>query len=925
MVQRVAAAIFRITAETLFHRLAVARYPQAPVPEAIESTETPMTLPAGTRLGPYEVLSPLGAGGMGEVYRARDSKLDRDVAIKVLPSELTSDPDALARFEREAKAVASLTHPHILAIHDFGTQDGVSYAAMELLEGETLREKLDAGPIPQRQAVDYALQIAKGLAAAHGKGLVHRDMKPENLFVIGGGHLKILDFGLAKRVGPVPPGEEMSVRTVPDRTQAGTVMGTVSYMSPEQLRGLAVDPRSDIFSFGAILYELLSGRKAFKRRTIAETIAAILKEEPPELSESGGNVPVALDHIVKHCLEKDRDSRFQTAMDIAFALSEASSGATFASDARPGGRPTKNRTIAIASVAVAVLVVVTSVLSLRRPHTAAGQIGGAKRVAVLPFENIGAPEDDYFADGVSDEIRSKLTPLSGVEVIARGSSTPYKKSKKTPKQIAKELNVSHLLTATVRWQKGPGANRVHVMPELVEVKAAGAPVSRWQQPFDAAVTDVFQVQSDIASKVAQALGVALGAGEEKRLSERPTMNLAAYDAFLKGNEADKGGVASDPPSLRKALGFYEQAVALDPNFVQAWAEVSMAGSLLYSNSTPTTQLAERARQTAEMAVALAPDRPEGYQALGNYERLVVGDPRRALEQYAKGLRLAPASADLLGAAAAPAEAELGRWDAAVEHLKQAERLDPRSVNTVHRLGEALLRLRRHAEAREALDRGLALAPADLGLIEDKAMTFLGNGDLAGARAVLKTVPREVEPTALVAFLAAYFDLVWVLDNGQREVLLRLTPSAFDDDRGNWALCLTQAYAQRGDAANVHTYAEKARKAYEEQLRAAPDDPQRHVVLGLSLAYLARKDEAIREGLRGVALLPVAKDARNGPYYQHQLVRIYMLVGEPEEALDQLEPLLKIPYFLSPGWLKIDPNFDPLRRNPRFQKLVASAK
>ena len=205
------------------------------------------------------------------------------------------------------------------------------------------------------------------------------------------------------------------------------------------------------------------------------------------------------------------------------------------------------------------------------------------------------------------------------------------------------------------------------------------------------------------------------------------------------------------------------------------------------------------------------------------------------------------------------------------------------------------------------------------------MTFLGEGDLPGARAVLKAAPKEVEPTALVAYVAFYSDLVWVLDEEQRELLLRLTPSAFDEDRGSWALCLVQAYAFKGDAASVRTYAEEARKAYEEQLRAAPEDAGRRVALGLALAYLGRKEEAIREGERGTILVPLSKDADAGPYYQHQLARIYMLVGEPEKALDQLEPLLKIPYFLSPGWLKIDPNFDPLRKNPRFQKLVAGAK
>jgi Flp pilus assembly protein TadD len=265
---------------------------------------------------------------------------------------------------------------------------------------------------------------------------------------------------------------------------------------------------------------------------------------------------------------------------------------------------------------------------------------------------------------------------------------------------------------------------------------------------------------------------------------------------------------------------------------------------------------------------------------------------------------------------------LGRWEAAVEHRRQAERLDPRSAYQPTGLGDALLRLRHYPEAREAYDRAQALAPANLYLIEAKATVSLAEGDLAGARAVLKAAPKEVESTALVAYLANYADLVWVLDDGQREILLRLTPSSFDDDRGAWGICLAQAYALKGDQANVRLYAEEARKAFEEQLRAAPDDPQRHVLLGLSLAYLGRKEEAIREGLRGVELMPVSKDAVNGPYFQHQLVRIYMLVGEPDKALDQLEPLLKIPYVLSPGWLKIDPNFDPLRNNPRFQKLVA---
>ena len=880
-----------------------------------------MTIPAGTRLGAYEILSPLGAGGMGEVYRARDPRLDREVAVKVLPEDLLEGEEGKARFVREANLLAALNHPNVAAVYSFEEIPSSSSSSpvrhllvMELLEGETLRERLDAGAIPPKQAADYALQIAKGLSAAHEKGIVHRDLKPENLIVSNDGHLKILDFGLAKRAAESKPGEETSLPTESKHTEPGVVMGTVGYMSPEQVRGLPVDHRSDIFSFGAILYEMLSGRRAFRRDTPADTMSAILKEEPPELSESGRNIPPALDQIVQHCLEKDRGNRFQSAKDVAFALSQASGPAAMTSGTQVEAPAASRRARVLVALAALALLTFSGILLFRLSKRPATAPEGPKRIAVLPFENLGAPEDEYFADGMADEVRGKLTSLPGVEVIARASSTPYKKTTKTPKQIARELDVAYLLTATVRWEKGTGASRVLVSPELVEVRESAAPASRWQQPFDAALTDVFKVQSDIATRVAGALGVALGAGDEKRLSERPTQNLAAYDAFLKGEEASKGMAVDDPPGLRRALAFYEQSVALDPGFAQAWAQVSRVNSRLYEISIPTPEMAERAREAAEKAVALGPNRPDGHLAFGDYQRVVSRDAARAMEEYAAGRLLAPNSVALLAATAA-SEARLGRWEASVEHLHQAERLDPRSVLVQDRLAEVLLFLRRYSEAREAIDRGLGLAPTHLYLIELKVMSFLAQADRGGARAVLKGVAQEVEPTALVAHVANYWDLVWALDEEQRGILVRLTPSAFDDDRGTWGLCLVQAYALRGDAPNVRTYAEEARKAFEGQLRAAPGDAQRHVLLGLAMAYLGRKEEGIREGMRGVALLPLGKDAYSSAYYQLLLSRIYILSGEPEKALDQLEPLLKVPFYLSPGWLEDRPQLRPAAQEP----------
>jgi len=298
-------------------------------------------LPAGTRFGFYEILSPLGSGGMGEVYRASDAKLGREVAIKVLPERLAEDADALARFEREARAVAALNHPNILGIYDFGKENGVAYAVMELLEGETLRDRLDAGAIPVRKAVDYAHQLAVGLAAAHERGIIHRDLKPENVYLTRDGRVKILDFGLAKRIGGSSEGEDTSAPTMSRQTDPGTVMGTVGYMSPEQVRGLAVDSRSDLFAFGAILYEMLSGARAFRRDTASDTMSAILRDDPPELAESGRNIPPALDRIVRHCLEKNPAERFHSARDIAFdleAVSTASSSAVSRAGVKGGRR-----------------------------------------------------------------------------------------------------------------------------------------------------------------------------------------------------------------------------------------------------------------------------------------------------------------------------------------------------------------------------------------------------------------------------------------------------------------------------------------------------------------------------------------------------------------------------------------------------------
>jgi serine/threonine protein kinase/Flp pilus assembly protein TadD len=885
-----------------------------------------MTLAAGTTLGSYRVTALLGAGGMGEVSRAHDPKLGRDVAIKVLPESFAEDAEALARFEREARAVAALSHPNIRGIFELGREGELVFAVMELLEGEPLRVKLLDGALPQKLALDSALQAARGLSAAHEKRIVHRDLKPENLFITHDGFVKILDFGLATQAVVPIAKEETNAPTATvspgqraSHTEPGVVLGTLDYMSPEQVRGLPVDHRSDIFSFGAVLHEMLTGTKAFHRGSAADTIAAITRDEPAS-SPGTEALPPALDELVRHCLEKKPEDRFQSAKDLAYALAQVASGAKSAS--APVAASPRRRSFLLAGAAFAIAALAVAVALLVKHRSAPVPAADAKkRIAVLPFENLGSPDQDYFADGMADEVRGKLTTLASLEVIARSSSTPFKKTTKTPQQIAQELDVTYLLTGTIRWEKSGGGGRVQVTPELVEVKAKGAPASRWQQRFEAELTDVFKVQSDIASKVASELGVALGGAEEKRLTERPTTNLDAYDAFLKGEEASDALSRADPPSLRRAIDHYERAVAVDPSFALAWAQLGRARSLLHFTGTPTLELAAGARQAAEKAIALAPGRAAGYLAMGDYQREVRSESPRALEFLEKARRLEPSSGPVLSSIGV-ANMSLGRWDLAVEQLREAVRADPLTIVSRRNLGGALLYLRRLADARDVIEGALALAPTNLSLIQQRVMVAIAEGDVAGARAVIRKAPRDVDAKELVGFVATYFELGWVLEQDQRELLQRLTPADLGGDKGVWAFYLALEHSLRGDAARARELAAQAAEEFRRELATSPDDAQRHSLLGFALALAGNKEDAIREGLRGTELMPVEKDANLAPYLRHLLMRIYILTGEDEKALDTLEPLLKIPYVLTPAWLKIDPTFDPLRGNPRFVKLAA---
>ena len=777
---------------------------------------------------------------------------------------------------------------------------------MPYVEGESLRDQLRRErQLPIDAALRIALEAARALAYAHEHGVVHRDVKPENILLTRDGTTLVADFGIARALG----GND-------GLTETGMAVGTPAYMSPEQAAGdKMLDARTDQYSLAAVLYETLAGEAPWTGATAQAIAAKRLIEPPPSVRSVRPNVPAAVDAAIRKALAPVAADRFGSLEQFALAL-QTSAATEVRPTSGPAPRPRRRIPIAASSLMLGLLIGLGVLFGWLRHKEGAPGTGGAKRLAVLPFENLGGAEDEYFADGVTDEVRGKLTSLPGLQVTARSSSTQYKKSTKSPQDIGRELGVDWLLTGTVRWEKAAGGSHVRVSPELIQVSTGS---TRWQQPFDAALTDVFQVQADMAGQVAQALDVAMGSPQRAALAERPTTNAAAYDAFLKGEAESQSVGTADLPRLRSATALYERAVALDSGFAQAWTQLSRAHSLIYSNGSPTVEGKRRALEAAEHALRLNPNHFQGYLALGDYYSSILLDYRRALQEYENGLRLAPNHGELLGATAL-AEISAGRWQEALQHFRRAEALDPRSLVVARRIAHAYLRLRRYPEAIAAADRSIALAPDNPGVLENKVMAYLGQGDLDGARELIRKAGPTYDPTALVTNFGNYFDLYWVLPQELQELLLRLTPGAFDDG-ATWAIVRAQLLHFRGDLVRARVYADSARLGMEERLRNTPDDPQSHVFRGLALAYLGRKAEAIAAGERGAALVPLEQDAYLGAYLQHQLARIYLLTGDPERALDVLEPLLRIPYLLSPGWLRVDPTFDALRGNPRFRRLL----
>ncbi len=858
---------------------------------------------------------------MATVYLAQDLKHERPVALKVLRPALAMSmgPD---RFRREITTAARLQHPHILSVHDSGETDGLLWYTMPYVRGESLRDRLKRDRrLPLDEALRITSEAGRALDYAHREGVIHRDIKPENILLTLDGDTLVADFGIARALGS--PSENRL-------TQAGLALGTPAYMAPEQATGeRGVDARTDQYSLAIVCYEMLVGRPPFEGSTGAAVIARRFTSPIPVVRALRPEVPEPAERALQRAMALDPADRFGSVAEFVRALGAAAASTPVTGvpaipesvvSPPPASVPARRPWLIPAALAL-VAVLVAGALALRRAGGAAGGEEGAAniRLAVLPFENLGDSGNAYFADGVADAVRGKLTELGGLQVIARSSSTEYRGSAKTPQQIGRELGARYLLTGTVRWARAAnGTSRVEVSPELVDLGAGSAPTSRWQESFDASLTDVFKVQSDIASKVATALDVALGAGEADALGRTPTANLAAYDAYLQG-EAIRAASA-DLGSLRRAAARYEDAVKRDPVFALAWARLAAARGALYGYGAPDPAVARGAMDALARAQRLAPT--AGATAMAEYE-VQIGlhrDPAAALAAVKPALARAPNDAMLLRVVAA-AELSLGRLPSAREHAERAVALDPRSPLAFVTLGDVEARLGRWTEVRATYQRALAIAPANLLLISLGIQAHLLEGDLEGARRELAAASPAVDHVRAVAYVAAFGNLGWSLAEPDRQLVLGLPAAAFDGNAARRALIRTRLLAWGGDSAGARAQGESAARLLRRQLAAAPRDPALHADLGQALAYAGRFPEAIAEGERATDLLPITRDFDPGSEMRFALVRILVRAGQPDRALPLLAPLARAPYYLSPAWLRLDPDLVPLRSDPRFQRLA----
>jgi serine/threonine protein kinase/tetratricopeptide (TPR) repeat protein len=843
----------------------------------------------------YTVERELGSGGMAVVYLAQDLRHERRVAIKALRPELTSVV-AAERFLREIKLTAALAHPHILPVHDSGEADGFLYYVMPYVEGESLREKLNREKqLPVDEAVRIAREVADALSYAHEQKLLHRDIKPENV-LLEAGHAVVADFGIARALSEAA-GDRL--------TDTGVSIGTPAYMSPEQAAGeREIGEGSDLYSLACVLYEMLTGEPPITDPSVQKVVSRKMLGDFRAVSEVRREVPSEVDAAVSRALATEPADRSASVGEFADAL-----GATIRVEQ---GKGSKRRWALWAALsAVALLGGLIWYVGWGR---STGPVPDSKSIAVLPLANMSAnPEDQYFTDGIHDAIIEHLAKIADLRVISRTSVMEYRNTTKNIRQVAEELGVATVLEGGVQRAGG----QIRIAAQLI---AARTDEHLWVESYERQLTaeNVFAIQSDVAQQIAAALRARLAPAEREQIEKQPTENLEAYDHYLRALDVPACG--DDWRYCDQRIQLLERAVELDSSLALAYAALSEThNEMFYQLIDRSTERLERARRTAERALQLDPDLSEAYWALERYYRY-VGDEERAGSARQEGMRLEPNSVRALTQKGWDLLDE-GRVEEAKAAWVQALARDPRDYRRTRNVAGFFHYLHDYENAERYYDRAIGLNPNPIDALVYKALLYLAwSGDTAKARA---TLPVECG------------DETW----GLHDAAMRLCNEARYEQRLSqmWGEFVEEGrtssveaaqyfilkawwHGRRGEAEQERAAYESARSILEVRLSELPDDANLHSGLGIAYAGLGRRDEAIREGLRGVEL------EADHPLYQTpsrvlNLARIYMMVGDYDSAVGQLETLPTDRGLVTPAWLGADPLWAPLRDHPRFQALL----
>ena len=870
----------------------------------------------GLLLAHYRLIEKIGEGGMGLVWKARDTKLDRDVAVKVLNSEISADHRRLTRFEREAKLLASINHPNIATIYGLDEQDGRHFIAMELIPGEDLAQRLDREPIGLGDALRIARQIAAALEATHARGVIHRDLKPANVHVTPNGDIKVLDFGIARDAQP--GGEEE-----PEATLPGSILGTVSYMSPEQARGKSVDAATDLWAFGCVMYRILCGRNAFGGDTRWDRLAAVLREEP-DLQALPPDTPQPIRDLIERCLVKDRSKRMDDAatarrivesvLGVSTISAESVGVADLIAQERTRGSATRWLLFVVLTVA-AVWLGMRAVSNIKNdgdPGVVSAQAD--RSIAVLPFENVGgAVENAAFTAGIHDDILNRVAKIGDLRVISRTSVLEYRDTIKSLQEIGAELGVAAVLEGGVQRS----GNQVHINLRLIDVASE---TQLWTESFDRELSaeQLFSIQSDVAGQVAVALHATLSADERGRIERVPTDNFEAYDAYLKGMD-----YYHMPGQLEENLipsqQLFKQAIELDPRFALAYAGLSRASADHHWLGSGGLDALHQTRRAAEQALEIDPGLSEAHLAMGTYFYM-TRDYDAALEQLNIAEKGLPGNSDLLLWKSFIVRRR-GNWDQALSDMKRALALNPRNAEACMEVAFTLLNMRRYDEADVYFDTSLDLAPGyPSAKIYSSLLPLLRDGSAASAQLAADGI-------AGVANVQWKYVHGWqaMLAIGDFERAERMATS-IDRISAQWhdypqSVLLGWTYRLEGREADAAEQFEIAVRILEDDVSARPEDARLHTSLGIAYAGLGRSEDAVRRGRRGVELMPISRDTFVGTWQLQDLAWIYVMTGDYDAAVEAFNAILEIPSVWSIEMLLADPRTNSLRDFPGFQALV----